>query len=276
VLCILALVAGACGSESATLDNAQKPPSPHLGRLVVECEYSHTLDDDPIVAPGEPGASHSHDFFGNTAVDADTSDASLYDLDDTSCAMKSDGASYWAPTVLLAGVPQTPLSVDAYYRAGRTVDPATVEVYPEGLKVIAGDSSATEPQPFDVIGWSCGQNNRRHHLPPDCGAGAGLTLRISFPDCWDGVRLDAPDHASHMAYSQTDGCPDTHPHALLELEMVILYDISGPVEGLELSSGSPLTAHADFYNGWDTGVLQREIENCIHGDIVCGIAGIGS
>src|SRR5437773_1769395 len=38
--------------------------------FVVSCPFSHRLPDDPIVYPGQPGASHLHDFFGNTSVDA--------------------------------------------------------------------------------------------------------------------------------------------------------------------------------------------------------------
>ena len=38
----------------------------------VECGWSHTAANDPIVYPGEPGASHHHDFFGNIATDANS------------------------------------------------------------------------------------------------------------------------------------------------------------------------------------------------------------
>src|SRR5207302_6794130 len=31
------------------------------GGFIVLCDYSHTLSDDPIVYPQQPGASHSHD-----------------------------------------------------------------------------------------------------------------------------------------------------------------------------------------------------------------------
>ena len=40
------------------------------GNFAVACPYSHSLMDDPIVYPGQPGASHMHDFFGNVATDA--------------------------------------------------------------------------------------------------------------------------------------------------------------------------------------------------------------
>jgi hypothetical protein len=31
---------------------------------LVACPFSHSLPDDPIVYPGQPGMSHMHDFFG--------------------------------------------------------------------------------------------------------------------------------------------------------------------------------------------------------------------
>jgi len=40
------------------------------GQFVLRCPYSHSLPDDPIVFPGQPGASHLHDFFGNKSVNA--------------------------------------------------------------------------------------------------------------------------------------------------------------------------------------------------------------
>ncbi len=33
------------------------------------CPYSHSFKDDPIVFPGQPGASHMHSFFGNTSTE---------------------------------------------------------------------------------------------------------------------------------------------------------------------------------------------------------------
>ena len=56
-------------------------PAPSTGtqgaRFVTRCTYSHTLSDDPIVHPNQPGASHSHDFFGNKTTDAFSTLASL-------------------------------------------------------------------------------------------------------------------------------------------------------------------------------------------------------
>ena len=38
------------------------------GSFVTQCDFSHRLPDDPIVFPGQPGASHSHDFTGNRST----------------------------------------------------------------------------------------------------------------------------------------------------------------------------------------------------------------
>ena len=48
--------------------------------------------------------------------------------------------------------------------------------------------------------------------------------------------------------------------------------MTGSIDGLELSSGGLLTGHADFYNAWDVDRLAREVRNCLHRDVVCGVA----
>jgi hypothetical protein len=40
-------------------------------------------------------------------------------------------------------------------------------------------------------------------IPKNCQPGDELWARIAFPQCWDGVNLDSPDHKSHMAYPIT-------------------------------------------------------------------------
>ena len=36
----------------------------------IECGASHFAPDDPIVFPGQRGAAHMHEFFGNTSTNA--------------------------------------------------------------------------------------------------------------------------------------------------------------------------------------------------------------
>ncbi len=245
---------------------------PHDGQLIVECAYSHSAPDDPIVYPGEPGRSHRHDFFGATGTDAHTDLDSLH-AGDTTCLTKLDRAAYWAPALLVSGAPIEPISSDAYYRAGPGVDPTAVEPYPDGLAMIGGNAGTDGPQPLDHVGWSCSGNGRRTIDPRPCEG--ATTVHVTFPDCWDGQRLDSSDHFSHMARSTSDGCPASHPVPVPQLEFVVWYPFTGDPATLTLASGSTESAHADFVNAWDPDKLADEVRYCINADLVCGVPTAG-
>ena len=246
-------------------------PQGRVGQIAVECGYSHSAFDDPIVHPGHPGRSHRHDFFGNTTTDAHSTLATLLE-GDTTCQKRMDTAAYWAPSLLDHGEPVVPSGSIAYYRAAPGVDPTELENYPPDLRIVAGDMTATEPQSTDLVGWACGLSSRHHAEPPTCPASAPLRAVITFPDCWDGVRTDSPDHRSHMANSEAGVCPATHPVHVPQLTFVVAYPISGEGHDLSLASGPPITLHADFVNAWDHEGLGREIELCLHRDVVCGVS----
>jgi hypothetical protein len=40
------------------------------GLFWLKCPASHRLPDDPIVHPGQPGATHLHEFFSNRSTNA--------------------------------------------------------------------------------------------------------------------------------------------------------------------------------------------------------------
>ncbi|MCB1001539.1 MAG: DUF1996 domain-containing protein [Acidimicrobiales bacterium] len=246
-------------------------PQGAVAQFVVECGFSHAAFDDPIVHPGEPGASHLHVFFGNDGTDAFSTVESLAG-GGTTCNQSLDLASYWAPALIRDGVVQTPVKSVAYYRAGIDVAPATVEPYPYGLRMVAGDMHATDAQPLAVVAWTCGAGSLREAVPPACPAERNLRLLVTFPDCWNGVDLDSDDHVSHVAYSHRGACPSTHPVPVPQLQFSVEYPVTGSIDGLELSSGGLLTGHADFYNAWDEARLAREVRNCLHRDVVCGVA----
>ena len=194
----------------------QDGPQGLVPQFVVSCAYSHSAYDDPIVALGQPGLSHRHDFFGNRRTDAfSTPDSMLGQA--TSCERQLDTAAYWAPTLFDHGDPVSPLGLDAYYRPGPGIDPTTVEPYPHGLMMISGDHTSTTPQSNAFVGWACGSQGDPEVLPPTCPADAPLRLKVVFPDCWDGVNLDSEDHTSHVAASVGGSCPDSHPVAVPQL-----------------------------------------------------------
>src|SRR5690606_6759058 len=105
--------------------------------------------------------------------------------------------------------------------------------------------------------------------------GRPLRLLVSFPDCWDGEHLDSGDHTSHVARSAGGVCPASHPVPVPQLLLAIEYPPVGPARGLSLASGSLLTGHADFLNGWDADTLASEGASCLRRRVTCGVVGDG-
>src|SRR5690606_4492267 len=214
--------------------------------------------------------AHLHDFFGSRETDAHSTPASLVGTD-TTCQNRKDTAAYWAPALFRDGEPVPPTKGVAYYRPGVGVDPSTVEPYPEGLVIVAGDQTATAPQPLDVAAWHCGASPVLHSDPPECPRTAPLGVRVAFPDCWDGERLDSDDHQSHMAYSATGACPASHPVPVPQLVFEVHYPVWGDPSGLELASGGVRSVHADFVQAWAQATLEREARTCLNREKVCGV-----
>ncbi len=238
------------------------------GNFVSNCRYSHSAPDDPIVHPANPGGSHSHDFFGNVSTDAFSSLESLQAAPDL-CRRDGDGAAYWVPTLSDAGKVVRPVNVAAYYLvAGRR--PASIEPFPLGLRVVT-DATA------DVVRWACAGTGDRMtpetSTVPDCPAGLHLVMRVHFPDCWDGRRIDSSDHRSHMAYAVKGACPATHPVAVPHLRLGVHYPKGVGGADVALSSGAPATAHADFFNAWDPVAQARLVDECLNAAVTCGGTG---
>lgn len=255
---------------SVALPARHTGPQGQVGQFVATCAHSHSADHDPIVHPGHAGASHGHDFYGATAVDASSTAEDLLG-GDTTCDKIADTAAYWHPTLYDGDDPVEPLELQAYYRAAPGVEPSAVEPYPLGLALVAGDMAATGPQPGDVAGWSCGISTSVASEPPECPPSAPLHLVLTFQDCWDGVHLDSEDHASHVAYSSEGACPASHPVHLPQLTVRVRFPLHGSGHDLSFSSGSVTSAHGDFLNAWEPEGLRREVEACIHRDVVCNL-----
>src|SRR4029077_5809887 len=109
-----------------------------VGQFVLRCGYSHSLTDDPIVFPGQPGASHLHDFFGNVSANASSTFESML-AGETTCRVPSDTAGYWAPAGFMEAAQVTPGVMCIYY----LVPPfGNVETIPAGLQMVGGNKEA--------------------------------------------------------------------------------------------------------------------------------------
>ena len=244
---------------------------PPVGKFVTKCTLSHELTDDPIVKPKQPGASHLHDFFGNTTTNAATTLRSL-NSGNTTCENPKDLSAYWAPALRFGGKPVLPTLVTVYYtNAGK--DPRTIETIPPGFRVVAGDAMATAPQSEKIVNWDCGHyGSRTGPVPPPCPSGH-LELQVNFPDCWNGRDLDSSDHKSHAAYHLRDrSCPSGYPVPIPGVRVIVRYPtVGGP--NVTLASGAAFTGHADFFNAWVPTELDRLVKLCINTSRRCNPQG---
>ena len=237
------------------------------GNFVVDCGFSHRAPDDPIVAPGDPGASHDHSFFGNSSTDAFSTTTTLLAAP-TLCHRRQDTSAYWVPTLLLGGSPVTPLGAAIYYRRGTFAD---VHVPPNGFRMIAGDPRATAPQDIARVFWNCesqGDPEAEVAACPD-DPRHSLRLHVDFPECWDGVHLDSEDHRAHVAYADEGECPPTHPVPIPSLRLVVRYPVVG-TPPLALTSGSINSGHADVFVAWRGHEFRRLVRRCLNGRRQCG------
>ena len=249
----------ALGSPLAVVASAPVRPSFPSVAFVVTCGRSHSSNDDPIVHPGHPGASHRHDFFGNVTTAAG-SNATTLAPGPTTCNESGDNAAYWLPA--LRGPGWAP-RMRAYYSAG-SLDPSTIVPYPTGLELIAGSPSSRRSPGVEVVAFSCGRgvdDPGWGALPHYCPG--STTVRLSFPQCWDGVRLEAPGNAVAPIGGK---CPSTHPIALPLLRLVV--STAEPVSPSDFvsSAGGANRLHADFLNAWDPSTLTRLIAVCTRGE----------
>lgn len=231
----------------------------------VTCRPTHNLADDPIVFPGQAGASHMHLFVGNRNTDANsTADELREDANDgneTTCRdgyASYDASGYWTPALFVDGERVNPTIITAAYEKRGKPE---VKAYPAGMLIVFGDAHADSPQPESIVQWSCERESSGSSSEiPDCGRFNDVTLRINAPDCWDGRQLDSSDHKSHLAYSTSGSCPSSHPVETVGLKLTFTYPISNG-DGVTLSSGSTMTAHADFMNGWSQRVFDAFARN---------------
>lgn len=242
------------------------PANAAKGEFHVSCDLSHARQDDPIVFPGQPGASHVHDFFGNTSTNANSTYRSMT-RSGTSCSFSGDTSGYWSPALVSpSGKVVEPTSMTAYYLArGEVTAP------PKNLRMVAGGDTNN----LKIAGYACGEGNATSSVPMNCRSD-WLKGVIVFPSCWDGRRLDSRDHRSHVAYPNGRGCPNAFPVRIPKIVFHITYGIhdgsgytlvSDEMMGME----DGMSLHADLWNTWNQSVLERQVSDCLNAGKSCDL-----
>jgi hypothetical protein len=257
----VAVVAAVLGSAVWPADAAV------TGVWKVDCTFVKSAMDDPIVYPNQPGASHSHDFFGNIGIAADSTYDSLKGV--TSTCAQNDRSSYWVPSLYQNGRKVNPSSFIAYYE-NRFAAGTAVEPFPPGFRVVFGDKNATSAsQVDDHIVWGCSDNTQiGGKVPPASCATGAVQLRLMWPYCWDG---QTPASGSYrVSFAPGGRCPAAYPHKLPTLRTNIVYQVGTTTGNISLSSGSVYSVHADFFNAWEEDTLHDLVENCLNAGRNCG------
>jgi Domain of unknown function (DUF1996) len=261
-------------------------PQPELsdsGAFRISCNYSHMNFDDPIVYPNQQGASHLHVYFGNTAVNYASTAESIANTGNSTCAGGIvNRSAYWVPALIdtRTGIAVAPTENGVYYKAfGPDVD--KVKPMPIGLRVLAGNMRASTPEQVDVRSfyWRCKEDTAptadtsAKPSIPDCEPGTELWMVLEFPNCWDGVNLDSPDHRSHMAYSRGYDCPASHSYRIPNVTYHIKYKVRFPGDARYWRLSSDMynpskpagySLHGDWINGWIPGIRDAWLRNCIN------------
>jgi hypothetical protein len=293
---LLVLVAGAsCAPQVQDVSLSATLEERRIGFDAL-CQHLKFEAMDRIVLPGQqPPAGHLHDHYGTLA----TPDATVSQMQQSTaaCNRPEDTAGYWVTAVMKpdgpdAGSDPDPVPATAMKAYYRTAVPASkVKPIPLGLMMVAGNHAATaaNPQSTNVVHWSCknqvtgevtGPWVEPHHCEsPD----AKPRLKIVFPQCWDGKRLDSPDHKAHTAYpKRVNGvykCPSTHPVAITRVGLQFNYPAEGDpgwadMETVTFSAGGRFSGHADFWHTWrvsgENGFNNLHTR-CLNAGTYCGL-----
>jgi hypothetical protein len=277
-----------------------------FGAFRMQCNLAKFAFDDPIVAPGQPGGSHLHMFFGNTAVDAFSTPQSIATTGNSTCAGGTlNRTGYWMPAIFdtRTGNVVLPDVITVYYKTGLNADYTKIQPPPNGLRMIAGDKTwqgpgpqTEKPQGFQFIEWVCrdgapASSNDEGSIP-NCRAGDAVHLSIEFPQCWDGKNLDSPDHKSHMAQAIYAGstrngtkCPATHPVMIPQITEIFDFPVTEAnapnywrlsSDMYALSKRGGYSAHADWMMGWDETTMKTMVTFCLNKGNDCGVNFIGN
>jgi hypothetical protein len=283
-----------------------------VGAFRMTCKASHLAYDDPIVYPGQPGASHLHQFFGNTLADANSTYQSLRTSGDSTCHSKLNRSAYWIPAMMNGrGQVVVPDFLTVYYKRFPKGS-AECQQYgiciqmPRGLRYVFGRSVTDPNQPADVH-FDCqgpgavpGAYATLAEAAAHCPSGAQIGAVNGAPSCWNGSHLDSVDHRSHLSYPVKDAtgvprCPLTHPYVIPTFILSVWYttddtiDRSGNTDpnlktwyftsdrmaGMT-NKVSGATYHSDWFGAWDDTALKTWTDNCIDKMLSCTTGNMGN
>ena len=188
---------------------------------------------DPVINP-TCLSDHVHTYYGvNASLRPSTAYADLRAAAGNSGAVEENKSLYWHPSVYKFS-PATGLytlaeiSFATAYYVWESATTAPTTAFPNGFKMLAYGSDPKARVVATCDGQAAceredGCATTNSFFPQD--ACAELEVKLIFPTCWDGVRIDSPDHIAHVSYDESEegqfdgNCPATHPVKIPEIHL---------------------------------------------------------
>ncbi|MFF3274300.1 DUF1996 domain-containing protein [Streptomyces chrestomyceticus] len=263
------------------------------GSFRSECgrnENGHNNPDNLIVAPGvSNGAHHLHDYVGNLATDAFSSDNELAGAG-TTCA-NGDRSTYYWPVLRLrdngrerdanapgggqdgnVGTILRPAEVSLTFDGGEA---EKVTAMPPFLRVLTGDAKALTNGPANAnASWSCTgfEDRQLRNKYPICPRGSKVVRSLAFPNCWDGRNTDSANHRTHVVFPGRNGqCRSGFrpiPRLVQRLTYAIPPNTLYAVDSFPDQLHNPVTDHGDFINLMPQRLMRTAVD-CVNSGRDC-------
>ena len=264
------------------------------GSFRVVCTPSKMSNDDPLVFPNQQNATHTHTFFGNTSINYASDLSNMSAIGNSTCKGGiMNRSAYWIPSMIDTSINKAlpPDKVIMYYKSGR-VPQALVQAPPKGLRMLAGNPKAKTAAESSKVFYTCAGRTPFYGWKssiPACNVGELMGMMVEFPQCWDNLNLDSPDHKSHMAYpdlknTTANKCPVSHPTAIPLISINVSYKVLTAdshnkwrlaSDNYDRALPSGYSGHGDFASGWNQVFIQGIVKNCINKGVDCHASLLG-
>ncbi|KAF9003018.1 hypothetical protein BDQ17DRAFT_1481235 [Cyathus striatus] len=241
---------------------------------------------DPVVSPGKVSSHvHSGTILNHTLTLVcsptftssrwsnfrfTTNTAQLRQSECTSVPIPEDKSNYWFPVMNSRWANGTFTSLDGG-------PPGATTAFPDDFRMLSGDptlrtydSNSFAQQAVSFLCLDFNGVSTQHNGLPLTPCPSGVRAQI----CWDGKNVDSPDHKSHVSFRS--GGPDSVTLPRIFMEVYWGSNQFDQFRSQAMNTTQPFVFsygdrtgygyHADFINGWDSGVLQGAVDGCTCND----------